>query len=65
MGFSALTRAKTEENNGFRIPLPYVFAARRTVGHLREDFYGNDPADATAVAGEQFAWAGLGELVFV
>ena len=35
MGFSALTRAKTEENNGFRTPLPYVFAARRTVGHLR------------------------------
>ena len=34
MGFSALTRAKTEENNGFRTPLPYVFAARRTVGLL-------------------------------
>jgi hypothetical protein len=32
MGFSALTSAKTEENNGFRTPLPYVFAARRTVG---------------------------------
>jgi hypothetical protein len=26
MGFLALTRAKTEENNGFRTPLPYVFA---------------------------------------
>jgi hypothetical protein len=34
MGFSALTRAKTEENNGFRTPLPYVFAARRTVGQF-------------------------------
>ena len=32
-GFSALTRAKTVGNNGFRTPLPYVFAARRTVGH--------------------------------
>ena len=34
MGFSAPTRAKTEENNGFRTPLPYVFAAKRTVGQL-------------------------------
>ena len=33
MGFSALS-AKTEEIGGFRTPLPYVFAARRTVGQL-------------------------------
>jgi hypothetical protein len=29
---------KTEENSGFRTPLPYVFAARRTVG--QSDFGG-------------------------
>jgi hypothetical protein len=34
MGFSALTGAKTDDNGGFSKPLPYVFAARRTVGQM-------------------------------
>jgi hypothetical protein len=34
MGLSALTRAKTDDNGGFWKPLPYVLAARRTVGQL-------------------------------
>jgi hypothetical protein len=37
MGFSALTGAKTDDNGGFSKPLPYVFAARRTVGRYRAD----------------------------
>jgi len=36
MGFSALTGAKTDDNGGFSKPLPYVFAARRTVGQMGE-----------------------------
>jgi hypothetical protein len=36
MGLSALTRAKTDDKGGFRKPLPYVFAARRTVGHFHD-----------------------------
>jgi hypothetical protein len=32
--FSALTGAKTDDNGGFSKPLPYVFAARRTVGQI-------------------------------
>jgi hypothetical protein len=32
---AALTRARTDDKGGFRKPLPYVFAARRTVGQLR------------------------------
>jgi hypothetical protein len=33
MGLSTLTSANTDDKGGFRKPLPYVFAARRTVGH--------------------------------